>query len=192
MNETNEKIIEFKIILLGPINAGKTCFMHRLINNKFIENCPSSKKFSNYNKIITINKQKIIFEIWDSVSFVNLPSVFYKGANWVILIYRIRSKNNFYTLESWIKILEEEETLSGIPIFLVCNKIDDEDNREVSKEQGEKSAKKYGFTFSECSVKDGVNVDDIFNKLAEYIYYDFKNNEKCKENLKILKKYIYF
>ena len=34
MNETNENIIEFKIILLGPINGGKTCFIERLINNK--------------------------------------------------------------------------------------------------------------------------------------------------------------
>ena len=191
MNGTNENIIEFKIILLGPINRGKTCFIERLINNKFIEQCPSSKNFSNNNKKVTITNQKIIFEIWDSVSFINLPSIFYKGTNGIILIYSIRSKKNFDTLESLIKILEDE-TLIGIPIFLVGNKIDDEENREVSKEQGEKLAKKYGFIFSECSVKDGINIDDIFYKLAENIYYNFKNNEKLEENLKILKKYISF
>ena len=70
-------------------------------------------------------------------------------------------------------------------MILVGNKSDLEDKRQVSQEEGQELAEKYGLEFYETSAKTGSNVDDVFFKSADEIahkidqgYYDL-DNEAC-------------
>ena len=58
------------------------------------------------------------------------------------------------------------------------NKIDLEERRVVTREQGNKFAKENGFLFAECSALTGENVNYIFNKLVLAI---LENNTKYEE-----------
>ena len=54
-------------------------------------------------------------------------------------------------------------------IFLVGNKLDNEDGRQVSREEGASLAKEQGLDeiqFIETSAKTGVNVKQLFKNLA--------------------------
>ena len=56
-----------------------------------------------------------------------------------------------------------------ICILLVGNKCDLEEERAVSKEEGEQKAKEYNLDFFETSCKEGININEVFEKLTEDI-----------------------
>ena len=68
-------------------------------------------------------------------------------------------------------------------MVLVGNKKDLDDRRQVSTEEGQELADKYGMQFYETSAKTGENVDKIFVDTADEIakkidqnYYDLEND----------------
>ena len=72
-----------------------------------------------------------------------------------------------------------------ILICLIGNKIDLEEKREVSYEEGSIYASKHGMLFYECSAKTGQNIDKIFIESTREIdkrikdgFYDL-SNENC-------------
>lgn len=62
--------------------------------------------------------------------------------------------------------------------LLVGNKCDLESSRAVSKEEGEKFAQSLGISFFEASAKNNVNINLIFQTLAEQIYQSLPESEK--------------
>ena len=70
-------------------------------------------------------------------------------------------------------------------IVLVGNKCDLEENREVSKEEGQQLAYLYGILFFETSAKTEYNVKEVFNESSQEIakridsnFYDL-NDDTC-------------
>ena len=54
-------------------------------------------------------------------------------------------------------------------IFLVGNKIDDADKREVATEEGAAKAEELKVQFIETSAKVGINVKALFKNMAELL-----------------------
>ena len=67
------------------------------------------------------------------------------------------------------------------PVILIRNKIDLEDIREVSIEDGENAAKEYGINFNEISNKIGTNVEETCLHLINLIIYHHSNKKKVKK-----------
>ena len=67
----------------------------------------------------------------------------------------------------------KEEISSWAQIFIVGNNIEDEENRIISKEQGQEFADKLGYSYYECSSKEGININEIFQDMAEKIHETF-------------------
>ena len=67
-------------------------------------------------------------------------------------------------------------------MFLVCNKIDlmDTDEIEVSYDEGKQLAKEHNLVYYEVSAKTGINVNTMFEDLANNI--NEKVNERELEN----------
>jgi Ras-related protein Rab-11A len=139
--EDNEELSEmiFKIILVGDQGSGKTNILSKYINNKFDESSKSTIGVELSNKTFTINNNIVNAQIWDTAGqerFKSLTKAYYKGALGALVVYDISNKFSFDDVDKWINDLRAsgEEKIS---IFLIGNKNDLEEKREVSKELGE-------------------------------------------------------
>ena len=69
----------------------------------------------------------------------------------------------------------KENSNPDIKIFLIGNKVDLEEEREISKEEAEKIKQEYDFDlFMEASAKSGFNTKEIFIEAAKYLQQIYK------------------
>ena len=179
--EKNE--IKLNILGLGDSEVGQTCILRRYIENKFLKNHLATIGIDFKTKNINLNKGNIKLKIWDNAGlerFWDLTKQCPKGADAIILIYDVTDNDSYDRLNLWVKNIKDwrEESTITIPLILVGNKIDLEERRVVTREQGNKFAKENGFLFAECSALTGENVNYIFNKLVLAI---LENNTKYEE-----------
>ena len=108
---------------------------------------------------------------------------FLKNIQGILLIYDLTDKSSFLSIDKWINNLENKLDMKNVPIILVGNKNDKEDERKVSYEEGLKYAQKHNFKFFEMSAKTGENVKEAFLALI-HLYYDKNKEEFILENVK--------
>ena len=170
MSEKKQKELLYKILLLGDSSVGKTCFLMRYSDNTFQEIHMSTIGLDYKLKNVQLDDGKIVkIQIWDTAGqdrFRSITKNYYKGAHGIILIYDVTSRKTFENVKNWVSQIKEEVS-DKVIIILVGNKIDDESNRKVSKEEGKKMAKDCGLDFFETSAKSGLNIDSTFNELVK-------------------------
>ena len=166
----NQDIKEYNILLLSYTGAGKTCIINRFVRGDF-HGTIATMGVDNFVKDVKLSHGKTIrMMIVDNGGHEFqrcIVSNYYKRADGIILIYDITSKGEFKVVDYYLNDLRESK-INAIPISLVGNKMDKEEKREITFEEGEKFAKEHGFMFCECSAKTGENIDFIFNKLLSY------------------------
>ena len=162
----------------------------RYVNNTFQDVHMSTIGLDYKLKSVQLDDGNIIkIQIWDTAGqdrFRSITKNYYKGAHGIILIYDITTKQTFQNVKNWITTIKEEVS-DKVKIILVGNKIDDEESRKVSTEEGEKMAKEYGLDFYETSAKTGINIDSTFKEMAEKIFETYTKEEK-KGNKLVCKK----
>ena len=122
---------------------------------------------------VKVDESNIKLQIWDTCGqevYRSLISSFYHNSSLAILVYSIDNKNSYASLESW---LNEIKTLGtpDINIFLIGNKADLEEKREVPKEKGEEFCKSHGINFFlETSARTGFNAQNVFLEASKLLY----------------------
>ena len=75
----------------------------------------------------------------------------------------------------------------NIKIFLIGNKCDLEELREVDKEEAENCKKEYDLDFfMETSAKTGMNAEEIFIEAARVLYKDYNEYKKEKKKKELV------
>ena len=166
-NEDNEKI---KILTLGNSSVGKTSLIQRYTNNTFRISNITTTGYEMQRKIMKINDKTYKVDFHDTHGQERYKSLSYnyiKNADGIILMYDITSQTSFDSISEWMENIRKHKA-EGFPIILVGNKCDLEEDRVISKEEGEELAKKYGLSFYETSNKDNINIEesclDLINK----------------------------
>jgi len=91
------------------------------------------------------------------------------------------SKNSFKNIEKWVNELKNYAN-PDIKIFLIGNKADLENEREVTTAEAEKLKNDYEFDlFMETSAKTGFNSKEIFVEAAKIILKEFEEYQKNLE-----------
>ena len=86
----------------------------------------------------------------------------------LILVYSINNKKSFENCEKWLNEIKRNH-FQNIPIILIGNKCDLEEERKVNKEEGLNYANKNGFKFFECSAKNKININESIYSLINSI-----------------------
>ena len=123
-------------------------------------------------KIIEGNGSRIKLTIWDTAGqerFRSLTSSYYRGAQGVILVYDVTSRESFDSLkETWLKELQVYADLDDLILMVVGNKVDLE-GRQVSIEEGRQFSKDISALFMESSAKTKIGIKAIFEELVRKI-----------------------
>ena len=167
-----------KVIIIGDSGVGKTNIMSKFLKNKFMEESKATVGVEFGSKLFDLNGHKIKAQIWDTAGqekYKSITGAYFKGSKGALVVYDITQKSTYESLEKWVNDLKSAGD-PKITIILIGNKNDLEENRQVSKEQGEEKAKSFGCAFLETSALSGDNIDKAFNMMVKEIFEKFSND----------------
>ena len=194
----SSSINNYKIVVIGDINVGKTSILSRFRYGSFEQSYMPTLGIDFFTKNLFYEDKTIRLILWDTAGqerFRSLIPSYLKNADCIIIVYDITNKDSFNSLTNWLSDAKNN-TIEGT-IFVICgNKIDLKEKRVVTNEEIEEYIKKENLLYVECSAQNGEGIKELFNLIAknlgesnfaksEYINIDFsKNDNKLKEDSK--------
>ena len=181
--KNNQNKVDIKIITLGDSHVGKSSLIVKYIDNKFSNAYMSTIGFDLKHKQINLkdgtDAKIMIYDTAGQERFKSLAANYIKKANGILLVYDIADHSTFENIGVWMESITEEKG-DKLPIVLVGNKADLENERQVLYKEGKDLAESKGFHFYETSCKNGANVTECFLDLAELVYE--KSGKKLSQN----------
>jgi small GTP-binding protein len=175
--------ISFKIIVIGDSGVGKSCLTTQAVRNNFEEFYTATVGFEFLTFNMRINNNVLKLQIWDTCGqevYKSLISNFYRNSSLALILYAINNRDSFLHAETWLNDLKNQAN-PNVKVFLVGNKSDLENERVISKEEGEKfKEEKKLDRFIETSAKTGENARSALLEAAKLLYKDYL---KAKQNL---------
>ena len=179
--DTIDDDLIFKVIICGDTAVGKTTIAVRATQDLFQEQHKTTIGFDVCSYIVEINNTFIKLQIWDTCGLEEFlactPSLF-KNVSLALIVYAIDRKETFNDVNRWVNLIKKH-TRPDTLFFLVGNKADLNDTRQVNTEEGEKMKEdeKYGY-FIETSAKDGYNIQNLFYKGCIQLYEQYLESKK--------------
>ena len=177
----------YKILLLGDSTVGKTCFLLRYMDDSFLDLHMATIGLDYRLKTMILEDQKIVkVQLWDTAGqdkFRAITRNYYKGASGIILLFDVTNIKSFENIKKWINEIKEEIS-EKVSIILIGNKIDNANERKISKEQGEKLASEIGVKFFETSAKTGEGINECVFYLVKKIFENDPGVKNKGRNLK--------
>ena len=167
-----------KFVIIGDSGVGKSNILLRYIYNSFSDEFKTTVCVELGAKNIEINKKVYRIQIWDTAGQENFRSIaraYYKNSVCACVVYDISSHSSFEDIQVWIDDCTKQ-TAKSVLLFLIGNKNDLNDKREVSYEEGEAYAKAHKMLFLEASAKTGHNINAIFERSVKQIAKNISNN----------------
>ena len=175
--------LSFKIIIVGDSGVGKSCLSIKASRNYFEDFYSPTVGFEFLTFNVKVEDQNIKLQIWDTCGqevYRSLISSFYRSASLAIIVYSIDNEESFINIEKWLNDVKSQSN-PDVKIFIIGNKADLEDKREVTKEAGEKFFHDHKLSFfTETSAKTGFNVQNVFIEVAKELY---KQHEEIKNRV---------
>ena len=186
--ETNYELL-YKVIIIGDTSVGKSNILTRYIKDEFSLNTKSTVGVELGIKFLKIKNINAKIQIWDTAGqerYRAITSSYFKGSNGCFIVYDITNETSFDNIEKWYEQIQSE-TSKEIPIVLVGNKCDLENERKVPTEKAKDKAKNLKCAFFETSALNGINIDKIFEELVNTIYEKTASKNEDDINIEFIK-----
>jgi len=169
MAAMNNKIFQFKLVLLGESAVGKSSLVLRFVKGQFLEYQESTIGAAFLTQTVCLNDTTVKFEIWDTAGqerYHSLAPMYYRGAQAAIIVYDITNYDSFERAKAWVKELQRQGN-PNIVIAFAGNKVDLAANRKVSVEAAQTFCDENEILFMETSAKTAANVNELFVAIAK-------------------------
>ena len=177
--------LSFKLIFIGDSSVGKSCLTTKAVKNNFEEYYQATVGFEFLTFNMKVNDKVVKLQIWDTCGqeiYKSLISNFYRNSSLAVLVYAIDNKESFTHVENWLNDLKSQAN-EDVRIFLVGNKADLEEDRKVTKEEGEKyKLDQHLDLFMETSAKTGQNARNVLVEAAKILYNDYLKFDENNAN----------
>jgi len=162
---------DYKIVVLGSGGVGKSALTVQFVQGIFVEKYDPTIEDS-YRKPLEVDNVQYMLEILDTAGteqFTAMRDLYMKNGQGFALVYSIIAQSTFNDLPDLREQILRVKDCDTVPMVLVGNKCDLQDQRVITTEQGEALAKKFQCTFMESSAKNKINVEAIFHDLVRQI-----------------------
>ena len=184
--KTATNLLTYKVIILGLYGVGKTTIINKLMKKETDKEYSPTINVDIKTFHVKVNGKIIQIQIWDCCGndqFALKTRNLFINSSVALLVYAINDKEkSFNDLKSWYNILKEH-CYDSI-LFLLGNKSDLENAREVTKEDVETFKNNYDDIkmFFETSAKNDENINKLLDNIVISIYEKIKNDKKNLEN----------
>ena len=172
---------EYKIVVLGSGGVGKSALTVQFVQGIFVEKYDPTIEDS-YRKQVEVDGQQCMLEILDTAGTVELlvtsgrfwslillqeqftamRDLYMKNGQGFVLVYSITAQSTFNDLQDLREQILRVKDTDDVPMVLVGNKCDLEDERVVGKDQGLNLARQFSnCAFMETSAKAKIGVNDV-------------------------------
>ena len=159
----------YKLVLIGDGSVGKTSMVQMYVHGIFPESYKATigtfitKKTVDFTELDT-SVRLLIWDLAGQEQFKRIWPDYMQDANAGIIVFDLTDRDTFDHVRNWYEQIKEV-ALPNVILILAGNKMDLEDKRIISTEEGEALAEELGIYYMETSAKDDINLDKIF----EYI-----------------------
>lgn len=182
-NDENSYKFIFKIILIGDSGTGKTSLINRYIYNNFHEKylCTIGVDFM-MKRVVLDDNTVIKLQIWDTAGmekYKQITSTYYRGAQGAIVVFDLSSQTSFNSVSKWVNDFKQISNPNyHQTIYIVGNKNDLVDKREVTQEDIDNYCEMNNFAYLETSAKTGEGVEKMFMGFAKELVTKYESNGK--------------
>ncbi|KAL2109508.1 hypothetical protein VUR80DRAFT_2350 [Thermomyces stellatus] len=159
---------ELHIVVLGAGGVGKSCLTAQFVHNEWIESYDPTIE-DTYRTQINVDDRQVVLEILDTAGteqFVAMRDLYMKTGQGFLLVFSITSSSSLGELaqlrDEIIRIKDDE----NVPIVIVGNKADLEDQRAVPRARAFAISQQWGAPYYEASARTRRNVNEVFIDLC--------------------------
>ena len=172
----------YKVILVGDSGVGKTCLLSMYVKGTYEKTIPTIAVEFCTKEIELYDGTKIKVQLWDTAGeerFKSLAMTYYRKAYGILLLFDVTKRSSFMSCKNYLEEVRINSDKRCV-IYLVGNKIDLVNEREISKEEAENFAKMEKIKYIETSAIKNVKVGDAFSSLLNDIYKIKKESDNNK------------
>ena len=186
-----QNYIKLKGILLGHTAVGKTTFFNYILgvdNSNIISTVGIDSLIINAE----VNKENVFFQLYDTAGqekFRSLPRNYYNQVDGILVFFDVTNEESFKTVDNWIEDIKEFGDMKDFEMILIGNKIDNTEERIISKKQAKEKANKYGIKYFESCCLKGLNIYELLNEIIFEAYNKYyekisRGEKKIENNLR--------
>ncbi|KEY68308.1 hypothetical protein S7711_07782 [Stachybotrys chartarum IBT 7711] len=162
---------ELHVVVLGAGGVGKSCLTAQFVHHEWIESYDPTIEDS-YRTHLMVDSNSVGHDpsqmsIFKLIPFlVAMRDLYMKTGQGFLLVFSITSASSLEELgnlrDEIIRIKDDE----NVPMVIVGNKADLEENRAVPRAKGFSVSQRWGSPYYETSARSRTNVDEVFVDLC--------------------------
>ena len=190
-----EKPKEFKILLLGESDVGKTSIFKRYLFNNYEEKMMSTIGVELETKILNYNNKNYSITLIDTTGqerFKSITKSYYHMGDGFFIVFDLTNEDSLNAIEEWIDSIRENK--ENPKIIILGNKDDLKRNR-ISEEIINNQLEKYkNMIFIKTSAKTNHNIKEAIKKMIDLLENNInfekhrEENKEKKDNITLTKK----
>uniref|UniRef100_UPI00358DE5B1 ras-related protein Rab-6A-like n=1 Tax=Myxine glutinosa TaxID=7769 RepID=UPI00358DE5B1 len=166
--EVGAPLRKFKLVFLGEQCVGKTSLITRFMYDSFDDSYQATIGIDFLSKTVYMEDRTVRLQLWDTAGqerFRSLIPSYIRDSAAAVVVYDVTNILSFEQSSHWIKNVRGERG-HEVVVFLVGNKTDLAEKRQISFEEGKDKARELDVMFLETSAKSGYNVKQLFRSVA--------------------------
>ncbi|KAI9145663.1 P-loop containing nucleoside triphosphate hydrolase protein [Paraphysoderma sedebokerense] len=166
LTATNSK----KVIVIGGPASGKSCLVHRAVDNTFTEEYQQTFGADLIVKHMIEDNKRSTLNIWccgGHDRYKVLLDQFYQDVQGALLVFDLLNPKSFADCQFWYNEIKRLSPAAWI--MLVGTKSDEADRIAVKIPDAMKQAADWGIPFKSVSAKTGRGIDEVFQELSAAI-----------------------